>query len=441
MNSKSNFFVEEIRELIEDVEYTRKAIQKRKGKFENFCEWLLRIHDKSGFSGSTTHNLITSLTNLKNDPKNQKIDLEDNKIVLKARDFISYAEEYFSNLSERDFFPRKWFLYFLDINPYNPPRIGRSYIETINDKQAKLITPESSNQEYIGHFNSIDTSLLSFEMISTNGLKQIHAKFFFNSASDKIALGTFSTFDKKIYYGSAILEQINGEKENTSPTYLSEINNYEEFNQLHSSIKEYLSLKNENYHRITGRAPKVYDKLTERLSNKYKNRKITEFDIENRFLEFEKPKIFISSPQTSIQNSEIDEQNSKKIAITHIIENVKNEFEKTHTIKYENTDITESHKKMNPFDCIEILEKTRYFILILTKTYKSSFSLLQLAWAVKSSKNILLIYEGDIISERIKSLKIINPNFISKRREAHQFTVNKISEDIINFIHTKKLEK
>ena len=143
-----NNIINELIDLTQEVELCKKLIQDRKQKFEGFCEWLRIKHQiNKGFSSPTIYNVIQALLNLKNKGLREEINLDKNKTINKATEFISFTKEYLAHLSDIEFYPRKWFIYFLVTNPYSRPTIGRSYIETLNNEQAKLTTPEEINND------------------------------------------------------------------------------------------------------------------------------------------------------------------------------------------------------------------------------------------------------------------------------------------------------
>ena len=59
---------------------------------------------------------------------------------------------------------------------------------------------------------------------------------------------------------------------------------------------------------------------------------------------------------------------------------------------------------LNLTDALQDLRKTRFFVLIYTKTDIGSYSLVQLGWALAHCKVVLVFYEEGSISEHVKSI-------------------------------------
>jgi len=433
--------------LIEDVIDCRNKITNQKGGLEGFADWVIGKNDLRGVKKTSLHNLVGDLKRmvvlLNKDSFADSFNLNTNSFVKKAELFVSYVEEYLAKIGGSSFAPRIWYFYFLDVGDTNRdyPKLGRGLLSTTKDNKAVLKIPDRYDDDYTGDFNYIGDNVIFFDMWGNERKKRLHIKINFRQAEDDIMVGSYSTFDRRIYTGSLVLEQLTNEfvdLNELEPTFLSKVDNPQDFKEVKSAIKEYLAVKKQNHHKVP-RMPAIDIDGLSRFLNAYP--KPQPKNIEDRFLELESPIVFISAPQTSIKGDSKMVKAKKKV-IKGILDDLKTELEKhdEYQVKYEDTDIQESYKMMKPFDCLRMLERTRFFILILTETEKASFSLIQLGWAIGLCKNVLFIYEGDIVSERLKSLEAINSNFIPKNRKDIIKQRNRIYRDIVSYIYAKRFD-
>ena len=459
--------LKDLKDLHKDLVSKMKELQAVDSLFQDFCNWKTEFKPKNVMGMS--HNSMYKDAQHINDVMIRDLEggntydrysnIESDNRILKARTFLKYIDEYFEyknrksqEVNKGQLSNRYWYMYFLNIGDSKKeyPRIGRALLITENDNRAILKVPDSNPniEDYKGEFQRLNNEVYFFDLDSYDRYdqktlkKKLHIKLFLGKASDAIMIGSYSTYDKRIFNGALVLEQITKTKKVTDemkPLFLSAVDNDEIFKSLDTGIKDYLAIKTKNYYKvpkeIISTKKALHDFIT-RDKREEPDRK----DIENRFLEREKPMIFISSPQTSISGDEGKTQKMRDM-IKQIIERLKTDFKDNYSIYHEHSDASHPLERTQPLETLNHLERSRYFILILPKTEKMSFSLIQLGWALQVCKHILFIYEGNIVSERLKYLEDVNPWFRTKNRRDEEFELNKIYDDISYFIHRKRFDK
>ncbi|WP_024771745.1 hypothetical protein [Aquimarina macrocephali] len=431
----------ELKILIEELDAWYKKIIKSSGGLNHFTKWL----DENGITGikrSSIEGCRKILKDQEISPLVSSFIFNSDSNVGKAKTIIRFAKKYFQSL-KHPFEDRIWFFYFLDIgsSKYDKyPKIGRGLLKTHSEFNAALENvPDGFSQNYEGKYRSINDNVIFFDLNTPDERKRLHLKICFHSIENEIMLGTYSTFDRlRVLSGSILLEQIthqNYTDEATKPILVSSIDHKEKFNAIDPAIRRYLSNKKKNYYKAPNFIPNK-DTLHGYVS---KCAPPSLEHIENRFLELQKPIIFLSTPQSGLINDETTLE-LKKATIQNIIHNLKKEFQ-DFQIRYEDTGLTNAKEIIHPFNNLRLLQQTRYFIIILTKTDKASFSLIQLGWAIAYCKYVLIIYEDGAISERLKALEKISANIqrikISNIAEEQE----KICQEISFFILSHKLDK
>lgn len=404
--------------------------------------------------------VVKSVYNFDTDPKIEKLNR-----------FLDYADEFIttkkvvetSKVSQTGY----WYMYFLETGSVKQgyPKLGRALL-CMNDNHVVMKTPDKDphTEDYQGTYSAINpnVSFFDLETFETDATrkkkikKKLHIKVFHGKITDTIILGSYNTFDKKIYTGALVLERLEVSGSDTSKVlkelekgvaFFSAKLNPDEFFSIDTSIREYLSLKKKNINKVPTRVIENIEGLKSFITM-HQNLSEDKSKIENRFLELEKPFVFLASPQTSIKDKKRREKHNA--LLDEIEKRLKEDFPE-HIIHIEGSSRA---SETEPLRTLRILEKTRYFILLLPKTEELSFAVLQLGWALKVSKNILLIheeqiiadgdtfYKKDIISKRLKNLKYVNPNFYIEREGFYTPEGQEsIYEMMFNFIHENRFVK
>ena len=459
-----------------------------KGVFHDFDEWHLKVksedlfpkvkrwadsnHKIKLYSNTITSENKTQLKNLIDDFKKSNISKieELNKVPCYnyAKNFIQSAKELYEEIYGKNFAPSNWKMYFLNVGDSKPKhlRLGCCLLKVYSPNKIDLITPDPDDKNYEGKYKILRKdkySVYFFDLKTFSEKKRLHLKIRLCSGDDKIILGSYSTYyddDDKIVTGSIVLEKISDltlENEENIPKFLSAIDGRKDFEKVKWQIRNFLSLKKLNYSKVPQKAVINLKGLEEFVNSLPKGDSAS---VEKRFLELKKPIIYISTPQTSMEDYYSDLQNGKKMTVDerqelerkhslikkkknvvlNIVKKLKYEYEEKadkFKVIFENTDIEE----MKPIESIKYLEKTRYFILIMPPTSKISFSIIQLAYSITLAKNIFFAYEGNIISERIKSLKELNNNFERKKINSIIKEEDQLYKAIVKFINDNQFDK
>ncbi|MEE1962006.1 hypothetical protein V1387_04860 [Allomuricauda taeanensis] len=453
---------EELKALAESLyditsEWSDKIFGIKEQNSEAFREWA-KTQSNLGMSYETINNHRKSLKRLpvflQKIHENQKVktliyasEFDTAKEVRHLKKFNDLAQEFINQRTLTSKAPievlHQWYFYFLELGPkkYGFPKLARGLLKLYTNNKAVLQFPSQKPEigDYEGTFSKLNANVAFFDMVISDtdesrnikAIRNIHIKINYCKLSDEIVLGTYSTYDELLYTGSLVLEAIPDSKqykENIEDcvTFLSTSDNREQFLDVDESIRLYLGTKGRNIKKL----PKKIIENKKGLSNFIKiNRKESqnEDDIENRFLELDKPIVFVASPQTSIGDTG---QNMEHMDfIDDMVHRLKTTFDELDF--YTEKTASNNPKDTNPLPTIKILEKTRFFVLILPKTSKTSFSLIQFALALKTAKHILFIHD-DCLSQRIKKLKYINNNLIFLNRP---FKSKKQKEYVYSYIY------
>jgi hypothetical protein len=368
---------------------------------------------------------------------------KDQKKYIYAEKFVEFATEYIKlnnallNRTDNITF-KNWYFYYLEIanDDKDYPKLGRAVLKT-NECEATLKAPNANGHErelYQGNFTRIniynidktepDNFVYFFDLKTAKGTRNLHIKIFFQTGNDEIIIGSYSTFDGRILTGACILERVQNPVVMT-PKFLSPHAKSKEFSNVDPAIKEYLAIKRRNYYKVP-KTPINSKKILKDFIIRVNSR--SDKNIENRFLEMKKPIVFVSSPQTALKDIN-DSKNRKIDSVERIIQKLRQKLEDQYKVLDEKT-LPEDITRMRSLECFKLFERTRHFVLILTKTDMLSFSHVQLGWAIGLCKYIYLIYEEGSISRRIESLDKINQNF--RRKKIKDIVLNE--EDIFQSI-------
>lgn len=154
---------------------------------------------------------------------------------------------------------------------------------------------------------------------------------------------------------------------------------------------------------------------------------------ENRidfFFDFKTPKVFIAFPQTSDHSKKGYLNNREKIE--EQIKIIDKKLDRLANVTFRNikdvdADLTVSTKRLSE------LQRTKYFILILTNVESVSFALIELGLALAYCKHILVLYDKKLVSKRFKTT--INTLGVTVEDDISTLTsYETITKKIIDFI-------
>ncbi|KAB8154271.1 hypothetical protein EZY14_007485 [Kordia sp. TARA_039_SRF] len=464
MLDKVELIKKKAEELGNNLDFWMKKLGNKTGINEQFLPWIKKKYPNQ--IGSLNYEsqkkyrrfLREEIKNMANGAiENKAFNFHELPQVLNSQRFIEYAEKYIldkeiekkNQLTEVKY----WYLYFLEIGTIQEkcPKLGRGVLVMHNKKHVTLKIPDNDPiNDYEGEFSQLNSHVGFFDLDTLEKdennkpriIKKLHVKIYFGTLEDEIIIGSYNTYDKRIYTGALVLERIkdesllnNEEKLNQKVMFLSRReNSIEFFDNVHISIKSYLSSKLKNIRQ----APKtiVQNKagLESFVESEFEKEPSIN-DIENRFLELEKPIAFIAYPQKSLKDRE--DNIEIKNFITAIPSKIEAWFNKEIDVFTEGS-FEADPARTRPLKTLKFLEKSRYFIILLPETDRISYSIIQLGWALKSSKYILLISEKETISQRLEKLTYVNSNFLI---ENISFESEKDREKILtviyNFIEAK----
>lgn len=385
--------MEEILTFTTEYKSACMAILEQEGKWEGYDGWI----KKEGISKAGRSTCTAMKTKLMNIESSKDLD-EFNLVKIKAQELLKHLKNYLTYCSKNEFTHNRYYVYFLYLDS-KEPQIGRGVLiinpkKSISDKNVVFQNvPDGKSSNYKGSSQQFQDRVLFLSLQANDSERNLHIELTYKKPSQDILLGSYSTFENNhIVRGSLVLQLIKKDNQNLIkplPTLSSFRKNSKEFFKIHKVIRRYLSLQLYNYHKTPEITPTLKG-LSEFFMEHNYNEKAYQ-----RFLEIKKPILFISSPNTSLNNekAKIHEQ-----SIQYITEELKKIRQ---DIKIESL-----HKGQTK--TLEILRNTRYFVLVIDEVEKASFSLVQLGWALFFCKYIILFYRTGTISDELRYIDSIN---------------------------------
>ena len=331
----------------------------------------------------------------------------------KEENTISLAKENVGHKSEIVFKPGTWFLYYyylanLDDSKWQEPKIAR-FIFKVIDKKHFLLTRKMVGGEIehcSGNYEIIDNTRTGvFDVSNNEGTYVSHFKINHTGDSSTILLGLYTSYClNDLEAGTVLLQKYDEELAKTTdlePLLLWRGMSGNEFEKLNEWILAYLALKKYNHLELPKDGTPNLTQLKRFLNKK------SLFDKKNlRFVDFQKPKIFIATPQTSLSKSW--EKKREADALKSLLRNL-GETYKDLQIVDKNYAVSEKSDKVTKKICKE-LYRTKYFILILgdLNKVKLSFSVALLGQALGYCKNILVVYKKGDLSQRFEAIKVLD---------------------------------
>jgi hypothetical protein len=306
--------------------------------------------------------------------------------------------------------------------------LGRAIFKTTKGLFAEFIFSDNYTETtYYGVYEFLKGSqTIVFDLSTIDDTRHVHLKLRYTSPQDEIMLGLCLIYDQRnISSIRILLKQIKDSEEPEKPALLSYKEKEDQFKNIDSTILAFLSIKKNNFQTIPSDDGRTINSL--RILQTHVN-KYSPFDNkENSFLDFPKPILFVATPKSS--------NNEHFKSVTEIITKLKSKY-KNHL----NIQNREPDKKLPPIDSLKIIRKTRIFVFIFTeKVEKASYSLVQLGWALAHCKQIILIYNRDVISNRFYKIK--DSKFVHTHRYENLKSETPSIISVINTIIDSSLEK
>lgn len=311
-----------------------------------------------------------------------------------------------------------WAVYFLfyqheNERHINEGLIGRAILnvrdsEKFNEPVEFTHTPLDSVINYEGTYTphmDMDRGYVQFDLEAADVKEKgrtIHIRVYCRSREQELAIGQFTSYEKStIQSGTVVLHNITKLK-NVEPGAFSFKYKPSEFiddKNIDPSLIEFLSIRLENYHVAADPKLDTFDKLKAHLANK---RQFDDSRFE-RFLERTKPKVFIASAASDKSVKPILEEMKTHLDST-FNHNLHVSFKPTRMVQDTRKEIDENGARQ-PHRDIQKLRRTRFFVLVLDKVQKLSYSYLQLGIAITVCKVVVVIGKKKMMSETIFNLR------------------------------------
>lgn len=351
------------------------------------------------------------------DPKDYKRDFETIEILQKAvLQYIEFLE------AKKDGSPAQlkkaipspypfeedeifWIIYHFD---YSSDSGGHVYIgrgilsvsRTGNDLDGKTAffkgANESSEQSFTGDFELWNGRFGIFDLKGTGLGKRLNMTFNMGRKPSELALGMYVTpFLKNsttIVSGTMILEKVSKERAlSIRPALLSYLNK-EEFEDIPLVIRRFFSLKNQNYLRAFSM---VYSK--EALGRKIAAYKPT---ATTYFVSEVTPIAFFSSSVNDRKAA------STESSIKWISQYVAGRFPETLTVLYPEGESKERRDHLSTDSNLDTIRRATYFVLIYTGDESDMNSIVEMSWALTSSKVVIICYKKDKLPLNVLELEL-----------------------------------
>lgn len=297
-------------------------------------------------------------------------------------------------------------IYFLQVKGnLEEPRLGKVILEIRELKKIKIKNFEAG-RNFKGEA-SIESGIfnmkLKLENYSVNdSIRNVTLSFMLNSIhfDQEIILGTYISYEnKELRSGTVVLTKTDefGEPCIVNIEGKQNLNSKEDLANTQSEaeiIGEYLGIKQSNYLRIPNK-PKSLNELKERILT-LKNRRLR--PSVNRFVQRSVKLVHLAAPFSSTNESQ-------QKSTFKLLKRLGNDLKDYCQVYIPLVETVEGYiESQNPDVTLKSLQNTEIFVLILTKTSLSSFSLIELGYAIAHCKKVFLFYENKSVSEQILAL-------------------------------------
>ncbi|HMG16971.1 MAG TPA: hypothetical protein VK590_16050 [Saprospiraceae bacterium] len=401
--------VENWRIIVDDF---RKLINNLKPKFKAFHEWIDKQPNPiiyRGLRDSSITKLHEWLYNTRAlEPKainRQKIS-EINDKIKDAKRFKEAAKLYLKsteNFENESFVGTTWYAYFF-YSLGKEPQLGRGVLTTSENLVANFENvPDSISKDYVGTYKHIHDDVIFFDLETGTKDRSLHIKVYCtDKKKDTILLGSYITYeDHHITSGSILLESTKDiDPLLIKPIIMSYKKNSDEFLKTNKDIIKYLSLRkfsfSERKRKITNN-----ELLHEHVLV------LNEEDWSQRFIDDTLPLMYLAAPSSTTKEKTIKDQNN---VLINFVEELQSKYENKILVKHFLDSVESgiaSTINESPSISIELLKRTRLFILIYSKTSKGSFSLVQLGLGITYCKSCLVFYEEGSLSFNVQKLRTL----------------------------------
>ena len=447
-NSKTLTDKQQLEHALADFEDYKSRIDQTKFKYVGFLTWLQEDRGVKGFSGGNLSNLRSSFRTWIGKAANGKLAIEVDSLdcVVKARKFVFEAKCYLDKQGKDEFSDKTWYFYFFYLSGRvtgEHPKLGRAILCTQKFGKCTFqnvgLADDPNSDDYIGDYKKLkDNKVLVFDL-NSNGERNLHIKTPYKTNDDDIQVGSYNVFDgERLYSGTVILEQIrhdgadfSSKQEDDLDTELtaklmSHIRNREDFDEVNSTILEFLSIKRYNYS-LLPQAHRTLDSLQVFMDGYSPFKRI-----EERFLEGLKPRVFIASQTISKRTDgievQVDGERLKKIT-SNLEEKLgsKYEFRSSYRVDKEMAKKYGIYKAQAAvsLENLKFIRNCRFCIFYFPAKKEISFFSVQIGWALSSTKHIIVVYKKGNISKRLEQFS----DQKNKSGENAIFSIKKIGYD------------
>ena len=325
-----------------------------------------------------------------------------------------------------------WFFYFLKLSlNSNVPKIARTILRTYTNQIAHLEQLEDVHSvDLYGTYEKMGSHVESYDLKDEEHLRGCNFKVHRASANYSLLAGIFTTYDlEDIRSGSLIMEKVDagscgGELKPIVACYYEARDNYQ---LIPDCIQDYLFEKVVNY----GTVPK---RIADRETLSVINKKRPLLQVEHRkrrFFDFQKSKLFLASQQTSFSDFNKEHEKQDKIIEEAYIK-LKAGLPQIEIIQRVKKELTDANNQS--FNILKELKRTKYFVLVVGRHEKASFSTVMLGWAMAYCMHILLIYKKGTVSKRFLALSQLKIEQI----EVEEIEPIRLRDEIMTFVKTNR---
>ncbi len=422
----------ECKKIYEELDTLIKEVQSGPVGLDGYAKW---IRKNPNFKGTGKSSCTTKRTELKAMLEDTKGDKGDYRRIYKKANACIDALKAFLRLHHQDDFSERRYevLFYYMKGSDSEPMLGRAVLTTETGSRARLENIKDNwSPNYEGTYVQMLNRVLVFDFDAIGGAKRkMRLEILYNNPDHEWLVGAYATIEyNHIVTGTVVLQRRNKNRK-VEPKVLSIFNTPEEFGSYPKPVLHFLARRKYNYHVLPNEIGTV-DDIAEKVELHSRFEKTR-----TRFFEIGPPRVFIAAPDSALENKQ---SKINKKAVEEIVKNI----EETCNPDKDNPSIHLFFNSFTQEEALGMLKLTRYFILIITKTQKSSFSLIQLGWAFAYCTNILVFYEEDSISKKIwelrntvkEGVKFVEFKNLSKNKEH-------ITEEITNYLDTdiKRLKR
>lgn len=398
--------MEELRELYVHLKSRMAEIDNTDLKFIGYHNWIEKEKIGKGLKRGSIYLLRKQLQEWI-EPKGkvlisaEKISTEYSAELDRIRQFLKVSQLYLEEMVKDKFSNKTWLFYFLHFGGQHEgdPQLARTILRTKTNNRAEFqnlsVLEDVYSEDHFGTYTFLTDDVAFFDLKAKHSNKVLHIKTAFRSVEDEIMLGNYTSFDRqRVYSGTVVMQSIPEgliAQKKLTPALLSHRNRPSEYGEVHYGIKSYLRLKSQNYNLVPKPIPTLnglrdFTEAHPVISN-----------TEKRFLEREKPLVFVATPQTAI----IDDAKPEKSSVGRLIERINVVVEDNNC---ELLHLTDSYETLKVMEGMKALKATRFFIIIIDDITKASFSVLQLGWSLAFVKRVKVIYKEGTVSEKFQAL-------------------------------------